>query len=138
MKNKTILQRGVTHPQIHLDYYKWLGEMQKDDFNKRFMEQYSKDFQSFHAIAMWVWSVSRETLANEQKEFDKDNPNWFIRAMTKLKPMTPELATTYVPYPPPIMTAEMEARYAEYSPGEEERMRKAEEKRARKLKQKAI
>jgi hypothetical protein len=49
-----------------------------------------------------------------------------------LPPLTPEHAAQYVPYLPPVMTAEMEARYSEFSPGEIERMNKAEEKRKRK------
>jgi hypothetical protein len=47
---------SLKHPQIHLDYYKWLETAKEDNFWK------SKcSFEVFHSIAMWVWSCSRET-----------------------------------------------------------------------------
>lgn len=45
----------LTHPTIHSDYYKWLKTAKENDFWK------SKcDFQTFHSIAMWVWTESRQ------------------------------------------------------------------------------
>jgi hypothetical protein len=53
----------LTHPTIHGDYYEWLNFVKSDDFSRRFMEEHSKDFKSFNAIAMWAWSRSREIAA---------------------------------------------------------------------------
>ena len=55
-----VLARGVTHPQIHVDYYAWLASL--PEFDRRFMATANP-----HGIAMWAWSRSRETLNEAAK-----------------------------------------------------------------------
>ncbi len=52
----------LKHPQIHVDYYAWLGTL-KGDFEQKFIAEHSRNFQEFNAIAMWAWSQSRETIS---------------------------------------------------------------------------
>ena len=70
MNNAQTLEKGLTHPQIHVDYYKWLELVKNDAFFKKFIERYSSSPENFHAIAMWAWSASRETLAAKVKEYE--------------------------------------------------------------------
>ena len=69
MNNAQTLEKGLTHPQIHIDYYEWLEKEKTDPFNKKFIEDNSRNFREFHAIAMWAWSCSRERLAAKMKEY---------------------------------------------------------------------
>jgi len=55
-----VLARGVTHPQIHVDYYAWLSSL--PEFDRKFMATATP-----HGIAMWAWSRSRETLNEAAK-----------------------------------------------------------------------
>lgn len=59
--------KHLTHPQIHIDYYEWLNKLQADpnSFEHKFMLKHSKSFADFHAIAMWVWSRSRESIPKQ-------------------------------------------------------------------------
>jgi hypothetical protein len=49
------LENGVTHPQIHLDYYNWLKTLSESD--EKFLAT-----ATCYGIAMWAWSRSREIL----------------------------------------------------------------------------
>lgn len=61
----SVLRRGLTHPQIHTDYYEWLKS--HGEFEKNFRAKYSRSFEDFNAIAMWAWSRSREELRDKVK-----------------------------------------------------------------------
>ena len=67
MIDSQILERGLTHPQIHLDYYEWLDSIRNDKVTQEFIKQHCPRFDDFHAIAMFVWSASRETLTVKTK-----------------------------------------------------------------------
>lgn len=56
-----ILERGLTHPQIHIDYYAWLGSL--SEFDRNFMNTASPN-----GIAMWAWSQGRERLRAEARK----------------------------------------------------------------------
>ena len=56
------LKLQLTHPTIHLDYYEWLSSVKKSESEMRFVKDFSKSFEDFHAIAMFAWSRSRETV----------------------------------------------------------------------------
>lgn len=49
------IRKHITHPQIHVDYYEWLGGL--TDFDRNFLKTASPT-----GIAMWAWSLSRERL----------------------------------------------------------------------------
>jgi hypothetical protein len=83
-----ILKMGVTHPTIHMDYYKWLQSVKLDAFQRGFVEQHSKDWEAFHAIAMWVFSASREVL--DAKARDK----WPVKGNYILNIKYPEREVT--------------------------------------------
>ena len=57
---KSILERGVSHPQIHVDYYAWLEFVKNGEYATKLIGKVG--FQNFHTIAMWAFSQSRETL----------------------------------------------------------------------------
>ena len=69
MNNAQTLEKGLTHPQIHIDYYKWLNTVKSDSFLMGFVDKHSKNLDDFHAIAMWVWGASREELVAKMKEY---------------------------------------------------------------------
>lgn len=68
------LKRGVAHPTIHGDYYKWLSSIKADSAEDRFRAATCPDFRQFHAIAMWAWTRSRETLKEDAKAAETQPP----------------------------------------------------------------
>lgn len=66
--DEKILERGVTHPTIHLDFYAWLQKVRNTDFDRGFMDDHGKSFADAKALMMWAWSASREQLAQKAKE----------------------------------------------------------------------
>jgi hypothetical protein len=56
------MKRSLTHPTIHLDYYDWLERNKNTDFWKSYC-----GFKTFHAIAMWVWTESRQEALSKLK-----------------------------------------------------------------------
>lgn len=57
-----VLEIGVTHPTIDVDYYLWLDTIKPGTTEHTFMVAHTETFQDFHAIAQWVWGKSRMTL----------------------------------------------------------------------------
>jgi hypothetical protein len=60
-----ILETGVTHPQIHLDYYDWLAQIPYVDSWARYHQGLVKTAGQPEVIKdtmMWAWSLSRELL----------------------------------------------------------------------------
>lgn len=66
------MNKHLTHPQIHCDYYEWLKNL--DVWTKSFFIERASGatdeerFQNFHGIAMAVWSMSREIAAEQIKK----------------------------------------------------------------------
>ena len=58
------LEHGVTHPQIHIDYYEWIRNLSV--FNKKFIaDQMQK--QNADGLLMFAFSMSRELLKDKAK-----------------------------------------------------------------------
>lgn len=78
----------LTHPTIHVDYYKWLGEVKNKAFESGFIKEHAPDFRHFHAIAMWVWTESRDTAARSLatteagQQMDSERLQWLLDYIT--------------------------------------------------------
>jgi hypothetical protein len=70
MSKQQTIEIGLTHPQIHLDYYEWLNKIKKDVGIQTFISLYGFSAMDFHAIAMFVWTASREELAKKVKVYE--------------------------------------------------------------------
>lgn len=55
-----VIKEGLTHPTIHVDYYSWFESLNEEEL--LFVSNHSRNKQEFHAIAMWAWTMSRESL----------------------------------------------------------------------------
>lgn len=56
----SVLERGVTHPQIHMDFYEWsmaMNEQDREYFNRAVALMINPV-----DVMMWAWTRSRETL----------------------------------------------------------------------------
>jgi len=58
---------GLTHPQIHCDYYTWLETVKQDHIMMGLIEKHATSFVGAHALMMEAWSRSRELLAKRIK-----------------------------------------------------------------------
>jgi hypothetical protein len=63
--NHKVLEFGVTHPTIHVDYYQWLNDM--TPFEREFVKKQCEE-KNAHGLLMFAWSRSRETLKEKAKQ----------------------------------------------------------------------